>query len=211
MAALLNLHSDCCIAYESHAPMDLMRAFLPTPGCLDDPGQFSVETTWGGLAPYHAPWGLHQLTNRARALGVPEPQVALVRAALRGIREHVFGSPQVFGSKSPLYATEAGWRTAKEVLPEARFLVMERDVEECIRSIGRQKHWGIGEAAAREWIKSHQEGLETIPDAFRVQLSDLCKWPEANIRAVLDWLGLSSGAAFDWALALHTVNGKRVN
>ena len=151
------------------------------------------------------------MTNRARELGVPAPQVALARAALRGIREHVFGAPQVFGSKSPLYATEAGWRAAKEVFPEARFLVMERDPEECIRSIGRQKHWRIGEAQARQWIKGHLEGLETIPDSFRVRLSDLCEWPAANIGAVLDWLGLSSGAAFGWVTALHTVNGKRVN
>ena len=192
-AKLLNWHPRCCLSIESHFPLDIMQAFDPFGEGSHMPDR---PTTWrlpdGSLRTYN--WKLPKL---AEVFYHPEPRLHLARAAIAGISSYCFPHAHVFGDKSPFYSMRRCWETVKELLPGARFIVMQRPLEECVESLMRATWWGGAgkdRDEAREMLQAHLDGQEGIPDAMFVELEELQANPEPTLRLMLDWAGLNVGA-----------------
>jgi len=191
MVWALNRHPEVLVTHETLWFRCLSEAFAP-PVPLH-PVSGVAETTWAqreGEAVHRTPWPLPRLTQTWPRMDwnfAPRAEecVRACAVALRGLYPPV----QWFGDKAP--ALTPHWRSIIRVLPQSRFVVMERPAEECVASLLRQP-WGrgISEAEHRsnvdKWIA---EGRAAEP-AIRVALGDLKASPQFVLEEVLRYFDL---------------------
>lgn len=190
-ARLLNHHPRCRLSIESHFPLDLLQAFRPSCGS-DHCSQ--MDTVWHGDQVQKYPWQLFRLNWTCSE---QPPWKHLVRAAIAGIARDCLGEYEVFGDKSPVYVLMQSWRAVVDLFPDARFIITERPLEECVESLMRAEWWGqVGKTAddAREMLELHRSGMEEFKVSghpwLGVPLSGLQQQPEQAIADMLEFVGL---------------------
>lgn len=204
-AVLMNLHPDCRMLLESHMALDFLQAF--DPGCGRGE-RYHTKTVWyGAKQTEHYYWGLNHALQEFQEEQVIDP-VDATRACIDALWR-LWGSPQVFGGKSPMYCVESEREKLLRVFPDARFIVMVRPIEECIESL-LARPWGVSRQDAEEHFRRQEQGLKTIQRAFYVELEWLKGNPQQALHTMLLHMGLDPGK-YPWERALEIVNGERVS
>jgi hypothetical protein len=202
---LLNLHPECRLTYESSMVVDFLQAFAPN--CGRTPG-YHIWTTWEGGCTTRYSWALNHALQGWREVQVVTPEAA-ARECVEALWR-CWGSPPVFGDKSPMYS-EVAWRDkVRSVLPDVRYIVLDRPVEECIESWVSRWHRGPREEAEAFMHRRIKELKLMTEPHIRMELAHLQAEPVEAVKAMLEFAGLDS-ERYPFERAVEIVNGPKVN
>ena len=194
MMQLLNLHPDCTILRETHFPQALHDLCCLPLSHNSGHYRFPLPDRAGVLC------SLPRLQQYGAGMD-------MARAMCEGLRAQ-FGSPAVFGDKTPIYCFH--WRTLRALWPDCRILIMDRELDEVAESLCRQS-WGPNDIdQGRAEALRYRNALRGCPQRQRIWLPDLRSDPAGVMMGVLHHLNLPLDSyPMDEAVAL--VNGPPVS
>ncbi len=215
---LLNLHPDCHIIGERSLEIGLLQAFRP--GINPRYVTATFSNLFGEAVSFA--WDMSRICMD------PEEGDALdwVRRMMAGARSRYPGA-LVWGGCNNTYGGH--WQQLRELFPECKILVMDRDVDEVVDSVLRQDWWVQDPCppetepdrreqwftrrrrSTREAVREVRGLMEPCPGAKWLQLAELNAHPRREIASLLTWAGLDVGT-YPWDTAMERfVPGARIN
>lgn len=202
MTRLLTLHPEGWFTAECGWPLNILW------GMTLPPDGYSWAS-WGGSG--GASWRLPRLAT-------VDDAHEITRAMCEGYVERLHPEARVCGDKAPNYGAlhpdgsgRRIWHDLRDLWPDCKLLVMNRDIDAVVESALRTWPGRVNARAVRRDSQERLNGHALIPDAYHVQLEELEANPREVMRGVLEFANLPA-ESYPWeSFDAHFEAGHRVN